>query len=292
MSRTNKMINVLEDGGIVIFTDAEELDYRSGFEMSKTWADAILVDFEHDPFDTVGLKNFMTGIADGFISNHLDLMPSIITTLPSNCMTANEVLYNSWQVRHVLGTGVHGLLHTHARTPEAVKAFVSTTRYPFNQLGLKEGLSEGLRGSGGQDFASKIWQISAAEYLIKADPWPLNPNGELILGLKIEDKYCVERAPEITKIPGIAFAEWGPGDMGMSFGFHDAHDPPYPKEMNLARDLIKSECDKNGLSFYSSWKDPSMSEKDQIKYAIEVVGAKIVMVASLELATFARSLKE
>ena len=59
MSRTNKMINVLEDGGIVIFTDAEELDYRSGFEMSKTWADAILVDFEHDPFDTVGLKNLI-----------------------------------------------------------------------------------------------------------------------------------------------------------------------------------------------------------------------------------------
>ena len=36
----------------------------------------------------------------------------------------------------------------------------------------------------------------------------------------------------------------------------------------------------------------SMSEKDQIKYAIQVVGARIVMVESMELATFARSLKE
>ena len=291
MPRTNKMIHVLEQDEIVIFTTTEELDYQSGFEMSRTWADVILVDFEHDPFDTVGLKSFMKGISDGFNSNDLEFMPSVITTLPSNCMTPDEVLYNSWQVRHVLGTGVHGVLHTHARTPEAVKAFVSTTRYPFNNLGLNEGLNEGLRGSGGQDFASKIWQITAEEYLSKADPWPLNPEGELILGLKIEDKYCLESAPEITKIPGIAFAEWGPGDMGMSFGFPDSHDPPYPKEMDMARDLIKLECDKNGMAFYSSWRDPSMSEKDQIKYAIQVVGARIVMVESMELATFARSLK-
>ena len=291
MPRTNKMIHVLEQDEIVIFTTVEELDYQSGFEMSRTWADVILVDFEHDPFDTVGLKSFMKGISDGFNSNDLEFMPSVITTLPSNCMTPNEVLYNSWQVRHVLGTGVHGVLHTHARTTEAVKAFVSTTRYPFNNLGLNEGLNEGLRGSGGQDFASKIWQITAEEYLSKADPWPLNPDGELILGLKIEDRYGLESAPEITKIPGIAFAEWGPGDMGMSFGFPDAHDPPYPKEMDMARDLIKLECDKNGMAFYSSWKDPSMSEKDQLKYAIQVVGARIVMVESMELATFARSLK-
>ena len=292
MPRTNKMIHVLEQDEIVIFTTAEELDYQSGVEMSKTWADAILVDFEHDPFDTIGLKSFMKGISDGFITNNLDFMPSVITTLPSNCMTPEEVLYNSWQVRHVLGVGVHGVLHTHARTPEAVKTFISTTRYPFNNLGLNQGLNEGLRGSGGQDFASKIWQMNTDEYLSKADPWPLNPDGELILGLKIEDKFCLEMAPEITKIPGIAFAEWGPGDMGMSFGFPDAHDPPYPKEMDMARDLIKLECDKNGMAFYSSWRDPSMSEKDQIKYAIQVVGARIVMVESMELATFARSFKE
>ncbi|MFL2746139.1 MAG: hypothetical protein ACJ0A9_02295 [Dehalococcoidia bacterium] len=292
MPRTNKMIHVLEQDEIVIFTTTEELDYQSGVEMSKTWADAILVDFEHDPFDTIGLKSFMKGISDGFITNNLDFMPSVITTLPSNCMTPEEVLYNSWQVRHVLGVGVHGVLHTHARTPEAVKTFISTTRYPFNNLGLNQGLNEGLRGSGGQDFASKIWQMNTDEYLSKADPWPLNPDGELILGLKIEDKFCLEMAPEITKIPGIAFAEWGPGDMGMSFGFPDAHDPPYPKEMDMARDLIKLECDKNGMAFYSSWRDPSMSKKDQIKYAIQVVGARIVMVESMELATFARSLKE
>ena len=281
MPRTNKMIHVLEQDEIVIFTTTEELDYQSGVEMSKTWADAILVDFEHDPFDTIGLKSFMKGISDGFITNNLDFMPSVITTLPSNCMTPEEVLYNSWQVRHVLGVGVHGVLHTHARTPEAVKTFISTTRYPFNNLGLNQGLNEGLRGSGGQDFASKIWQMNTDEYLSKADPWPLNPDGELILGLKIEDKFCLEMAPEITKIPGIAFAEWGPGDMGMSFGFPDAHDPPYPDIMNQARNKIKSALDKNGIVFYSSWMDESMTQEERLDYIIDELGCKMVGIPAM-----------
>ena len=41
--------------------------------------------------------------------------------------------------------------------------------------------------------------------------WPLNPQGELLLGVKLEDKYALANADETLKIPGIAFAEWGPG---------------------------------------------------------------------------------
>jgi len=50
----------------------------------------------------------------------------------------------------------------------------------------------------------------------KADPWPLNANGELLLGLKIENRWALSNAEISTKIPGIGFAEWGPGDMGWS----------------------------------------------------------------------------
>ena len=33
--------------------------------------------------------------------------------------------------------------------------------------------------------------MSNEEYVQKADPWPLNPDGELFLGLKIEDRYLL-----------------------------------------------------------------------------------------------------
>ena len=44
----------------------------------------------------------------------------------------------------------------------------------------------------------------------------MNPNGELILSLKMEDKYSLANIDEITKMPGIAWGEWGPGDQAMS----------------------------------------------------------------------------
>jgi 4-hydroxy-2-oxoheptanedioate aldolase len=107
----------------------------------------------------------------------------------------------------------------HARDPGAVREFVAAARYPFNRTELKgadKGIPEGLRGSGGQAYSSKIWGISQTAYLEKADPWPMNPNGELILSVKMEDKHALENVDEITRIPGIAWGEWGPGDQAMS----------------------------------------------------------------------------
>ena len=70
--------------------------------------------------------------------------------------------------------------------------------------------------------ASAIWGLSQKEYIEKADPWPLNPNGEILLGLKIEDKRALAHVNESLSVPGIAFAEWGPGDMALSLGIPGA----------------------------------------------------------------------
>ena len=57
------------------------------------------------------------------------------------------------------------------------------------------------------------------------------------LGLKIENKRALERCEESLAVPGIAFAEWGPGDMGMSLGFPDNHDEPYPAPLAAIKAL-------------------------------------------------------
>ena len=119
------------------------------------------------------------------------------------------------------------------------KAFVEACRFPFAAVGRDNGLEVGRRGSGGQAQAAAIWGIDAGDYLKRADPWPLNPEGELLLGLKIENVRALANAEATAAVPGIAFAEWGPGDMGMSLGFPDAHDPPYPTEMLAARERVK-----------------------------------------------------
>ena len=290
MKRINKCIELLEQGQPVYLTHAPELTYEAGREMSRTWADLILTDFEHHPFDTVGLTRFMHGLKEGGPTASGHPTPTVITTLPSNCKSAEEVLYNAWQARHVLTAGVHGILHTHARSPEAVRAFVAVTRYPFQKIGLDRGLSEGYRGGGGQKQAAEVWGLTPQEYVKKADPWPLNPEGELMLGLKIEDRHCLPNADATAAVPGLAFAEWGPGDMGMSHGDPDLHDPPYPPEMDNARNIVKAACDKAGIAFYSSWGDPSMNDEDRVRFLIEEIGAKLVPTASREAAEAGRKL--
>ena len=76
-----------------------------------------------------------------------------------------------------------------------------------------------------------------------------------MLGLKLEDRACIDTAHASASVPGIAFAEWGPGDMGMSFGYPDAHDPPYPPEIEQARHAVKAACDAAGLHFLSAWNE-------------------------------------
>jgi 4-hydroxy-2-oxoheptanedioate aldolase len=175
--------------------------------------------------------------------------PAVIVTLPAHGADEQAFRANEWMVRQVLATGVHGILLCHAESPAAVKAFVESTRYAFASAGRDRGFEAGRRGSGGQATAASIWGLEVAEYLQRADPWPLNPAGELLLGLKIENVRALANVEQTLAVPGIAFAEWGPGDMGMSLGFPDAHDPPYPPEMQAARARVLAACQANGLAF-------------------------------------------
>ena len=288
MVRINKAIELLDSGQPVYASPPPELTYVAGKELSKTWADILLIDFEHHPFDTVGLTEFMRGLKDGGPTASGHLTPTVITTLPHNAISREEVLYNAWQARHVLTTGVHGILHTHARDPESVKAFVATTRYVFQTIG-RDILPEGLRGGGGQSPSNEIWGLSKAEYAKKADPWPLNPDGELLLGLKIEDRHCLPNADHSAAVPGIGFAEWGPGDMGMSFGDPDAHDPPYPDFMDNARNTVKSALDKAGVFFYSGWKDDNLTMEQTVDHLIDNIGVMMMGATNEEFAAYGRA---
>ena len=123
--------------------------------------------------------------------------------------------------------------------------------------------------------------MTPQDYVQIADPWPLNPDGQLMLGLKIEDRQGVEMAEPLAATAGLAFAEWGPGDMGMSFGYADAHDPPYPPELETARKTVKAACDKTGLAFLSSWHDPHKTEQENVQFLFDW-GVKVISCQSAE----------
>ena len=110
-------------------------------------------------------------------------------------------------------------------------------------------------------MAAAIWGVTPQEYVQKADVWPLNPDGEIMLGLKIENRRALENAEASAAVPGIAFAEWGPGDMGMSLGHADAHDPPFPPEMSAARARVKAACDAAKVFFLNGVRPHDVVER-------------------------------
>ncbi|MGI8857886.1 MAG: aldolase/citrate lyase family protein [Thermomicrobiales bacterium] len=252
MPRINRCIELFEQDQPIYYIAPGERGYEGGRQIAQTWADYIVYDIEHHPFDMNELRAFMSGLIAGGPTRSGHRMPAVIVTLPFDGTSPDVVRANSWVMKQVLACGVHGLLLVHAESPEAVKAFVEHSRYPFNQIGVGEGLDEGRRGGGGQADAAAVSAIPLRTYLDRADPWPLNPRGELLLGLKIENKRALSNCELSLKVPGLSFAEWGPGDMGMSLGFPDNHDEPYPPAMEAARSRVLAACKANGIKFLSS----------------------------------------
>ena len=72
-----------------------------------------------------------------------------------------------------------------------------------------------IGGDGGADLGPVGRGLSAT----RCDPWPLNPNGELLLGVKLESPEGIANCEEILAVPGLGFAEIGPGDLGLSLGY-------------------------------------------------------------------------
>ena len=259
-TRINRAIEVLLEDQPVYYTQTTGGGYEDGVRLSQTDSDYITYEMEHGAFDISELRAFMQGLVDGGPTPTGHRTPAVIVALPVLGLDEASMRANSWVVQQVLAAGVHGTLLVHARDPEAARVMVEASRYPFAPE--VDGLDRGLRGSGSQGFAAGIWGVGRNEYLRRADPWPLNPDGELFFGVKIEDSYALEHAEETTRIPGLAFAEWGPGDMGFWLlgipepGVNSQAQP----EMVAARERVFQATRDAGILFLNSCNDDNVAD--------------------------------
>jgi 4-hydroxy-2-oxoheptanedioate aldolase len=251
-ARINRAIELLAQDQPIYYTGAHSghvLTFEQGREDARTWADYINVGMEHGAFDMAGLDAYLQGLVAGGPTASGHRTPAVIVETPVEGTSEEIVRCNAWQFRQVLSRGVHGILLCQAETPDAVRAFVESCRYPINPAGVGRGLERGTRGVGGQPTAAPIWGISPDEYIDRCDPWPLNPAGELLLGIKIETVRALSNVEQTLTVPGIGFAEWGPGDLHMSFGLR--RDPTRPLDRRLieARERVRDACKAAGIPF-------------------------------------------
>ncbi|MCB0127225.1 MAG: aldolase/citrate lyase family protein [Caldilineaceae bacterium] len=254
-ARINRAIELLAQDQPIYYMGGHTghvLTYEQGKQDAHTWADYINVGMEHGAFNMAGLDDYLRGLIDGGPTRSGHRMPTVIVESPVEGISEEIVRFNAWQFRQILARGVHGILLCQAESAGAVRAFVEACRYPINRIGVGEGpgkgLGEGRRGVGSEPTTTAVWGVSRDEYLEKADPWPLNPNGELLLGLKIESAAAIPHIEEILSVPGIGFAEMGPGDLSMSLGYKQ-RPIPLPPEMAEVRERVRSACIKHGIAF-------------------------------------------
>ncbi len=277
-SRINRAIELLEQDQAIYYDGAHSghvLTHEQGRQDAATWADYMNVGMEHGAFDMTGLADYMRGLADGGPTRSGHRTPAVIVEAPVNGTDEANVRFNAWQFRQILGRGVHGILLCQAETADAVRAFVEACRYPHHLAGGRSGdpvaagpdrrrqraprggkdtegrplLGIGTRGRGSETTAAPIWGVSGEAYMDLCDPWPLNPRGELLLGVKLESPEGIANAEAICAVPGPGFAEMGPGDLSLSLGSVTLLRDPYPPVMQAARDRVFAACRRNRIAF-------------------------------------------
>src|SRR5690606_30918210 len=84
----------------------------------------------------------------------------------------------------------------------------------------------GQRGDG-PTTAARYWGLTQAEYYQRADVWPLNPHGEILVVLMIEDVEGIENLPALLReVPGIGAVMIGEGDLSQELGIARQYDHP------------------------------------------------------------------
>jgi len=262
--RINRAVELLAADQPIYYTGEHAghvLTYEQGKQDAGTWADYINVGMEHGSFDMTGLDHYLRGLVDGGPTRSGHRTPAVIVEAPVEATSEEIVRYNAWQFRQILGRGVHGILLCQAEDAGAVRAFVESCRYPVNEIGVGAGLAPGRRGVGSESVCAEVWGVDRNAYIDAADPWPLNPEGELLLGLKIESKAALPQIEEILAVPGIGFAEMGPGDLSMSLGYRRGAPQPWPQIMQETHERVKVACRENGVAFLDSSTPENVADK-------------------------------
>jgi 4-hydroxy-2-oxoheptanedioate aldolase len=282
--RINRAIDLLEMDQALYYDGPHTghvLTYEQGRKDARTWADYINVGMEHGAFDMTGLEAYMRGLVDGGPTNSGHRAPTVIVEAPVNGIDGQNVAFNAWQFRQILARGAHGILLCQAESADAVREFVRACRFPHHKAGTDK-VGTGSRGRGSEPTAAPIWGIDQLEYFERCEPWPLSPKGELLLGVKIESPPGVNHCEEILAVPGLGFAELGPGDLGLSLGYTTLQRRPYPPEMEAARAKVLAACKKNKLAYLEG------QRPDTIAAALDE-GVRIIAGHNLEVAKLGRT---
>ena len=129
--RINRCIELLAQDQAIYYDGPHSgsvLTHAQGRIDAATWADYMNVGMEHGSFDMAGLAEYMRGLVDGGPTKSGHRTPTVVVEAPVNGIDEENIRYNAWQFRQILGRGVHGILLCQAETPSACEMSLTRQR--------------------------------------------------------------------------------------------------------------------------------------------------------------------
>ena len=274
----NKAIDKLERGKLVTGLYVNSLDATNavGLINSNGWQvgeevytkpaiDFLFVELEYEPFNTEKLRSFLLALnsrREVFLKGNLQPNLVTIVNLPT---TGSHDFYS--QIKEVLNLGVFGIWFSRVQTADQARRFVQACRYT-QPMGSPISEPRGTR-SFYPFWASFLWGLTQEEYRQHADPWPLNPHGDLMLILHIEDKEGVENIDAILDVPGFAGVTFGPLDYSFTIGRPNEKTHP---DVKAAEKKVKDACKQRGIHFIEWVDERDVKQRIEEGYKMLVIG--------------------
>ena len=219
--RLNGVIRALEQGTTFTAFSSPDIDAALAYSVAKY--DGIVFEMEHGPWDVRALRDALQYMLNrGQIAKSGSVAPAVtpIVRIPPNGEEKNQ-----WLAKQALDLGAYGIVWPHISTVDQAYNAVASCRYPrLKTAPLYE--PTGLRGDG-PTAAVRYWGLTQQEYYQKADVWPLNPNGEILVILMIEDTQGIANLGDMLKnVPGIGVVLIGEGDLSQELGFPRQYEHP------------------------------------------------------------------
>lgn len=174
---------------------------------------AVAVAYKHADFIFNG---DMEGNFDGAYTTWIDFAKGMAAAEPATKATRAHPLFvktpeiapnptlAAERIAKQLNSGVMGIVMVDVVSAEEVKQAISAMRFK----------SKGGTRPDAVGDAPAAWGLSEKAYKEKADVWPLNPNGELVVMVIIESKEGLKNIDAIAAVPGIGVLTPGAGTLG------------------------------------------------------------------------------
>src|SRR5437588_7409821 len=222
LPRLNGVIGALEKGrhALTTFTPA---DTEAAVALATAKYNAVVYEMEHNAYDIRAFRDCLQYMLNRRqIAQSGSLAPAVA---PFARIPPNGGEKAQFHAKQVLDLGAYGIIWPHVSTVDQAYNAVAACRYPrLKNKPLYE--PAGIRGDGPTQ-AVRYWGVSQQEYYDRADVWPLNPKGEILVILMMEDTRGIEHLDRILKeVPGIGAILIGEGDLSQELGLPRQYEHP------------------------------------------------------------------